>query len=460
MTESIDATRGAPGAEGLRGLCGGRVYLPGDPGYDEARVPWAVHVDLRPAAVALPGTADEVRELVEAAARAGLAVAPQGSGHGAGPLAGRDLSGAVLIRLTALTGVTIDAERRLARVLGGTEWQEVVEAAAPYGLAALHGSSPDVSVVGYTLGGGVSWFARQHGLAAHHVRAVELVLPDGRAVRADAEHEHELFWALKGGGGNFGVVTAIEFDLLPIADAVAGMMFWPLERAADVLPAWVSWTREVPETVSTSMRLMNLPPLPELPPFLRGRRLIVVDGTVLGADERAAELLAPLRALGPEMDTFTRVPAAALTRIHMDPEGPTPSVSNAVVLSDLPGEAVTALLDLAGPGTATALLSAEIRHLGGALRRPADAALEAVAGEYLGFFVAIAATPEAGAQGYADGARAVAALAPWASGETLLNFAENPADVSTAFAPDAWRRLQAVREAVDPEGRLVAPHPL
>ena len=444
----------------LRGLCEGRVHLPGDPDYDRTRTPWAVHVDQRPAAVAVPHTAQEVVEVVRAAAAAGLRLAPQSSGHGAGPLAGRDLSDVVLVRLNELTGVSIDPERRLARVLGGTLWQEAIEAAAPHGLTALHGSSPDVAVAGYTLGGGLSWYARQHGLAAHHVRAVEVVLADGRLVRADADHEPTLFWALKGGGGSFGIVVALEFDLFPIPDAYAGMLLWPGERAREVIQRWVEWTRTAPDSVTTSLRLMNFPPLPELPPFLSGRNLVVVDGAVIAADDTAAAILAPLRELQPEMDTFGRVPSVAVPRIHMDPEGPTPSVTNAVMLDDLPPAAIEALLAAAGPDSGSSVLAAELRQLGGVLRRPSDAALGTLSGEYLAFFVAIAATPELGALGSADASRGVAALAPWASRERYLNFDDNAVEVAAGYPTQSWWRLQAVRDLVDPDRRLLANHPL
>ena len=456
---TIDLTGTEPAAS-LRGLLDCRVHLPGDPGYDVHRTPWAVQIDQRPAAVAVPHSADEVASVVRAAVAAGLRVAPQSSGHGASPFAGADLSDVVLIQLHELTGVSIDPDRRTARVLGGTLWQPVVEAAAAHGLAARHGSSPDVAVAGYTLGGGMSWYGRQHGLAAHHLTAVELVLADGRFVRVDADHEPDLFWALKGGGGSFGIVTALEFGLLPIADAYAGMLLWPGDRAADVAHAWAEWSRTVPDSVTTAFRVMSFPPLPELPPFLSGRQLVVVDGALLESDERAAELLAPLQALEPEMDTFARVPTPALTRIHMDPEGPTPSVSSSMLFTELPSAAVDTLLDVAGPESGTSLLMAEVRQLGGAVARSADAALATVPGAYLGLFLAIAPVPEAAAAGRADATRAVEALRPWASGGRYLNFDDNVVEVAAAYEQSAWQRLQQVRATVDPDRRLLANHPI
>ena len=446
-------------AETLRGLCSGGVHLPGDPGYDAARMPWNVAVDQRPAAVAVPHSDTEVAAVVRAAVTAGLRVAPQSTGHNAAPLAQGPLDDVVIVRLSELTGVTIDAGSRIARIVGGTLWQDVVAAAAEHGLAAMHGSSPDVAVAGYTLGGGLSWYARRHGLAAHQLTAVELVTADGELVRADAEHHPELFWALRGGGGNLGVVTAMEMRLLPVADVYAGMLLWDRTRAAEVLRTWTAWTHGLPESVTTAIRLMSFPPLPELPPFLSGRQLVVIDGAVLESDERAAELLAPLRALAPEMDTFGRMPAAGLIGIHMDPPGPTPAVSHHATLGDLPDEALDALLAEVGDGSTTSLLFAELRHLGGALGRPDNGgALTHLRADYTLFCVAVAATPEMGAQGMADARAVTSAMAPWSTGARVLNFAEEQVDTSTGYDAESWARLQQVRDAVDPTGVFLANH--
>ncbi|CAN7251517.1 FAD-binding oxidoreductase [Knoellia sp. LjRoot47] len=449
-------------AESLRDLCGGAVHLAGDPGYDTARMPWNVAVDQRPAAVAIPRHAQDVVDVVRAAAAAGLRVAAQATGHGAGPLADQPLHDVVLIRTSGMASVSVAPAARIARVEGGALWQDVVEAAAPHGLAAMHGSSPDVAVSGYTLGGGLSWYARKLGLATNQVTAVEIVTADGSLVRA-TEHAHRsLFWALRGGGGNFGVVTAIEFRLHAIPDVYAGMLLWDRERAPEVVRAWAQWTRTAPDEVTTSLRVLSFPPLPELPPFLSGRQLVVIDGAVLADDASAETLLAPLRALGPEMDTFARVPSASLTRLHMDPEGPTPAVASTTVLAELPEEAIEAFLGQVGPGSTTSLLAAELRQLGGALARrdPAGGALSHLQGAYAGFFVAIAATPEMAAQGRADGQALVDALRPWANGRSVLNFSESETDASTAYDRGSWERLRTVRAAVDPDGLFAANHPV
>ena len=282
----------------------GRLVLPGDADWDTARAAWNLAVDQRPAAVVIAATAADIATTVRAAREMGLAVAPQGTGHNAGPLVeGDGLSDAILLKTHELRAVEVRPNQRIARVEAGALWGDVVAATTPHGLAALAGSSHDVGVVGYTLGGGVSLLGRQHGLAANHVVAIEVVTADGEFRRVDAEHDAELFWALRGGGGDFGVVTAIEFRLFEISQVVAGTLFFPLERSAEVLEAWAEWTRSVPDSVTSVGRVLRFPPLPELPPFLSGRSFVVVEAIVQESPERAEALLAPMRELHPEMDT-------------------------------------------------------------------------------------------------------------------------------------------------------------
>jgi FAD/FMN-containing dehydrogenase len=451
-----------PGASSLRGLCGGAVHLPGDPGYDAARVPWNVAVDQQPAAVAFPTTVNEVAEVVTAAARAGLRVAPQSTGHTATPLARRGLEDVVLVRTSSMTEVSVDPETRTARVEGGALWLGAVEAAAQHGLAALHGSSPDVAVSGYSLGGGIGWYARKLGLATNSLTAVELVTADGSHVRADASNNSELFWALRGGGGSFGVVTALEFALYPIESAYAGMLIWDRTDAEKVLRRWATWSAEAPDEVTTAFRVLNLPPMPELPEMVRGRQLAVIDGAVLGSDDEGAATIAALRELGPEIDTFGRMPAPALVRLHMDPEGPTPAVTDGSSLAALPDAAVDAFLAEVGPGSSSTLLSGELRQLGGALGRPHEGggALSHLSAAYVQFAVAIAATPEMGMQGQADALALSGALAPWADDHRYLNFAEAIVDVKQGYSEAAWMQLKATRSMVDPDGVFVANHPI
>lgn len=447
-------------ADRLRELAPGAVHLPGDPGYDAARAAWNLAVDQRPAAVTLPRDAAEVARIVRAAHAAGLRVAPQSTGHNAGPLVAGGLDDVVIVRTSALDDVSVDPERRVVRVGGGAVWLPAVKAAAEHGLTVLHGSSVDVGVAGYTLGGGMGWYARNLGLAANSMTAVEIVLANGDLVRADADHHAELFWAVRGGGGNFGIATALEFRAYDFSTAYAGMMMWDVAMAPRVLDMWRAWAPVAPDEVTTSFRIMRIPPVPEMPDFVRGRTIVVIDGAVMADDERAADVLAPLRALEPELDTFGRVPTETLVHLHMDPEAPAPGVMRSTMLRELDDEGAEAFLALFGPGVETPLMLAELRQLGGALGRPHEGGgvLSHLEGEFAFLCGGMAPSPEIGAVIASAGEHAVAALEPWSNGRSYLNFAEQPTDARSAYAADAWPRLAAIRSAVDPDGVFVANH--
>lgn len=430
----------------LRALCGGAVHLPGDPGYDAARAPWNVAVDQRPAVVAYPADPAEVAEVLLAARSAGLRVAAQGTGHNAAPLDALD--DVVLLRTAAMKGVRIDPVTRIMRVEAGVLWQDAVEVAADHDLATLHGSSPDVGVVGYSLGGGIGWYARRLGLQANSVTAVEVVTADGHLLRADREHETDLFWALRGGGGCFGVVTALEFRVYPLAAPYAGILVWDATEAARVLHRWAEWAPGAPDAVTTALRLLAVPPVHEMPEAFRGRTILMIDGAVLADPQDAQAMLEPLTELRPETCTFAAVPPHTLTRLHMEPEGPTPGVSHSSMLTSLPPAGVDALLEVAGPDSGTSLLlSAELRQLGGALGRPhpGAGALPQLEGQFALFSGTLAFDAEAAVRGDAEARRTVDALAPW-SGGYHLNRAED--------------RLRSIRAAVDPDGLFVANHPV
>lgn len=442
-------------AAALRDALGDRILLAGDPGYAEASTPWNVAVVQRPFAVARPESAEDVVDVVRAARAAGLRVAPQSTGHGAGSFLGADLSRTVLVSLARLRGVVVDPVARTARVLGGSHWNDVLEAAAPHGLTALHGSAGDVSVAGYALSGGLSFYVRSHGLAVNTVREVQIVTADGALLRASADEHPDLFWAVRGGGGAFGVVVSIELDLLPIPDVCAGMLLWPAERAPEVARAWAAWTATAPETATTSLRVMNFPPMPELPPFLSGRSVVVIDGAIEDADAAASALLEPLRALAPEKDTFARMPSAALVQVHMDPPTPTPALSEHVVLGSFPAEAADAFVAAAAtPG----LFIQEIRHVGGAAaRRPAHGgAIASLTGEFVAHTVAVVPVPEM-AELAAGAVRAgLAATAPWEIASRSLTFVET-ADYDRAAAFGAsWERLRRLKAEYDPTGMFTA----
>ena len=454
MTPTTHARRTA------RPTLDGRFVLPSDAGFDEARQAWNLAADQRPAAVAVPVSAADVAATVRFARDNGLRVAPQGTGHNATAIA--SLENTILLKTSQMRGVSIDAANRRARVDAGTLWMQTTGPAHEHGLLALGGSAPDVGVVGYSLGGGLSWLGRKYGLAANHVLAADVVTADGELRHVNAEHDPDLFWALRGGGGSFAVVTALEFRLFPIAEIYAGAMLWPAERAPEVMHAWREWTQTVSDDVTTSARILQFPPIPDIPEPLRGRAFVAVDGAVAGDPQEASGVVEPLRALGPEIDTFTAIPAPGLQHIHMDPEAPVPGQTDHMMLPASPPAALDALLEVADPASGSPLLMAELRHLGGALASaPSDAgALGALDGEYQYFAVGIPMGPDVAAAIETHHARTRAALAPFASGSAYANFTERPVDTATLYDADAYRRLRKVKAAYDPEDLFRSNHPI
>jgi FAD/FMN-containing dehydrogenase len=446
-----------PHEVGLRNRCRGTVIGPNDEGYDAARQVFNLTTDQHPALIAFPTDAEDVAAAVRYAAARGLRVAPRRTGHNAGPLP--DLGDTLLLRTDGLQGVEIDPAARRARAAAGARWWDVVPQASAHGLAALHGSTPDVSVAGYTLGGGMGWYARKHGLACNSVRAIEIVTADGAQRRVDAEHEPDLFWALRGGGGNFGVVTALEFDLIPASRVYAGCLFFPFEQAADVLHTWRDLTYFAPEELTSAVRLLQIPPLPDIPEPLRGKSFAMVEAAFLGSEAAGVEILRPLRALQPVMDTFAVVPPVHLIEHHLDPRAPIPYVSESRLLGDLPTETFDELVAVAGPGSGSQLVSVELRHTGGALSRPEwnHGALATVPGAYSLMSVGIAATPEMALQNRARLDQVVGVLGAFETGRAP-NFTTKAVAAERFYDPFAYRRLQAVKAEYDPTGLFLANH--
>ena len=435
-----------------------QFVFPDDSRYDDARQAWNLAADLRPAVVVLPTSTADVVAAVNYAAERDLRIVVQGTGHGASVHA--PLDGTLLLNMRQLRGVEIDVQNRRARVEAGVLWEEVVAPAAEHGLAALHGSSPNVGVVGYSLGGGIGWMARMHGLSSESVLAVELVTAAGELVRADRTQNTDLFWALRGGGGGLGVVVAMEIGLYPVEELVAGMLIWPWERSTDVLTRYVEWAENAPKTVSASARMLQIPPLPDIPEELRGRQIVVIDGAVLGTEDEANAILAPLRELGPEIDTFGTVPAASLVRLHMDPEPPMPGIGDGVMVDALDPAAIAAIVEVAGPGTDSPLVIVELRQLGGALRRrmPGAGALGSLDGSFAFFALGVPINPEV-AQAVESRIDALKqAIAPWSRGKPYLNFAERRVAIGDAIGAEAFARLEGIKASVDPDGRFRSGH--
>jgi hypothetical protein len=449
-----------PGLERFRAGRAELAVAPGEPPWDAARAAFNLAVDQRPVLIVFPETVEDVVASIGFARANGLRVAPQRTGHAAESIV--SLAGTLLLRTDRLgADVEIDAAARTARIGAGAVWGDVADLAAPHGLAPLAGSSRGVGVVGYHLGGGLSFVGRKHGLAANAVRAIELVAADGSRVRATADSEPELFWALRGGGGSFGVVTAIEIDLVATPEIQAGNLLFPVQRAREVFHAWREATLTAPDELTLSARVLQIPDVPGPPPPLRGRSFAVVDAVFLGGEADGAELLAPLRALEPEIDTVAPAGPDVLGRVHMDPEDPAPALGDHRLLGPLPPEAIEAFADAVGPGSGSRLISAELRQNGGALSRPVPGggALAFVPGHYFVFAVGALTAPGAAVALRSDLDRLLEALSPYDAG-SYFNFSDRPISISAFFPRDVVDRLAVVKRRWDPDDVFVAGHPV
>jgi FAD/FMN-containing dehydrogenase len=422
----------------------GRVVVPDDAGWDEARRGWNLAVDQRPAAVVEAAGAEDVQVVL----RSGLRVAPQATGHGSEGMP--DLDGAVLLKTARLRDATVDGG--LVRAGAGALAGDVAAAAGAHGLAPVLGLAASVGVTGLALGGGTGWLSRAYGLTCNSVRAFEVVLASGERLRVDAEHEPELFWALRGGGGRFAVVTALELEAHPVPELSAGMLAWPAERGAEVLERFRDWTSDAPEALGAVFRYLSLPDLDAVPAPLRGRRIVAVIAAHLGAEADGRRLIEPLRG-GTLVDTFGPIAAADLVRVAGDPEAPMPTRGDGFLLRELDVDAIAGLIEDLDP-----LSVLELRLLGGALARAprGHGALATLDGAFA-VFAGGAVVDASAAAAIADRLDELRErLAPWAAPQALLNSSGAGADPARAFDAATWERLCAVRDAFDPDRRLVS----
>ncbi|MBA8792587.1 hypothetical protein FHX74_000181 [Friedmanniella endophytica] len=450
----------------------GRLLLPDHPDFLGAAMPWNVAVPADATAhLAVVEAADaaDVAATVRHAAGHGLTVTVRATGHGAYAVGGPS----VLLRTGALQELTVDPATRIARVGAGVKWAQVLEAAAPHGLAGLAGSSPDVGVVGYLTGGGLGPVARSYGWASDRVVAFDVVTGDGELRRATATENPALFWALRGGKGALGIVTAVEFELVELAELVGGCLFFAAEHAAEVLRAWAAWAPALPREVSTSVALLRLPPMPGVPEPLAGRTTLAVRFADVGGDpERAQALLAPVTGVAaPVFGGVGPMPYAAIGMIHADPVDPMPSTETATLLAELPEAAVETLLALAGPDAdqpdrPCPQIIVELRLLGGALAEPGatPSALCHREAAFTLLAISLGVPPVVGpAQQHA--AALLDALAPWslggASATNLPNFSAtaDPAGVARMYDAATFARLGSLADSYDPHRVLVAAEP-
>ncbi|MEV4538745.1 FAD-binding oxidoreductase [Asanoa sp. NPDC049518] len=432
----------------------GPVRAPGDDGYAVETATWNLAQVERPAVVVGATSVADVQAAVRFAGANDLPVATVATGHGA--VVASD--GAVMVNLRRLHDIEVDTPSRTATIGGAVTAKPLIDAAFPEGLAPLAGSSPNVGVVGYALGGGLSsTLGRTYGWGADHVRSADIVTPDGELRHIDEDHEPDLFWAIRGGKGNFGVVTSLELELVPMTELYGGGIYFGGEHVDAVLDAFRRLVADGPQELTLSFAFMRLPDHLDVPEPLRERFTVHVRIAYLGPPAEGERLVAGLRAAAPALiDTVAEMPYTGIAAIHQDPLDPVPTYEMSALLSDFPAEAEQALVDVAGPGVDTPAGMIEIRQLGGALGRDPSVP-NAVGNRDAGFQLfggAFGAGP-----GMTETFRAPldaisGALALWSTGHQQANFLTGydlaPDAVARAYEPDAYRRLRQIKRSYDP----------
>lgn len=439
--------------QALRARIQGVVAAPGEKEYDALRTPWNLHLKQYPAVVVAAADPSDVLTAINFARTQHLPVAVQATGHGAVI----PCNGALLLNTSRMKGLHIDPDARTARVEAGVKWGEVLQAAQLFGLAPLLGFSPDVGVVGYSLGGGIGWLLHKYGLATDSIRSLDLVTADGQLLQLSSTSHPDLFWGVRGGGGNFGVVTALECALYPVVDVYGGNLFYPLEMAQEVFAVYRQWIQTLPDEWTTAIVIMHLPPLPQVPEPLRGKSVVVVRGCYLGSNADGAAWLRPLRALGSLLaDTFAPMKFRDVATISADPVEPANVFARTEVLKDLSAETVQALIKAAGRPPRSPIVGMEIRHLGGVMTRiPADSnAFGHRDMQFVLFMFGIV-----GISGQEDDftpyMRTVGeVLRPDETGEVYFNFLGDTdttlARARAAYSPEHYQRLVALKGRYDP----------
>ncbi len=442
-------------ASALRSAIDGEVFGSTDPGFEAACLGFNLAHEFRPDIGVLPRSSRDVAAAVRHAAGHGLAVHVQATGHGPGTQA----PGGMLISTSGLRELGLDPDARGVRVGAGVRWSKVIAAAAPHGLAPLDGSSPDIGVVGYTMGGGTGPMGRTLGFAADHVTALRMVTATGDTLQVDAAREPELFWALRGGKCSVGIVTQLQFGLQPVAEVYGGGIFFAGHHATELFHAFGPWVRSLPESTTASIAMLRLPDAPGFPEPLRGKTTVHLRYVHVGGEQRGAALLAPMRGTAVSLiDLVATMPYSLIGSVHQDPTDPIPAWDASLLLGSLEPAAVDALLETAGPQLQVPLILAELRHLGGAFarqrehpnavgRRDAAFAVNAV-GPY---------APPVQETVAASGQSVLAAMEPWSHGGASIifrGFYRAPEEVRKAWEPGHVERLRRTKADWDPDPRF------
>jgi FAD/FMN-containing dehydrogenase len=452
------AVQGVLGAATLRefedGLTGS-VVRPGDDAYDEARAIWNGAHDARPAVIARCANAADARHAIGFARSEGLDVAVRGGGHSIPGFSSCDHG--IVIDLLPMKSITVDASGRTATAAGGVTWGEFDAATQEHGLATTGGLISTTGIGGLTLGGGIGWLMRKHGLACDNLRSAQVVTADGQILTTSAMENPDLFWGLRGGGGNFGVVTSFEFDLHPVGPTVAaGPVFYPGERAKEVMRFYRDYARDLPDELSTLLNLSTAPPAPFLPADWHGKKLVALVGCYSGDPEEGMKAIQPIRDLGdPVADLAGPMPYVQMQSLldALWPKG-TQAYMKAGYFRELDDHAIETMATYHQNATSPSS-EIHIQHFGGAIATVGEG--ETAIGERQAPFVlnAIATThePAGSLDPHIEWAqRLYAEIEPSLTGGAYINFlsAEGQERVRAAYGAEKFDRLRALKDRYDP----------
>lgn len=425
----------------------GPVLLPDDDGFADEVAAHNRAVVHSPDVAVGASSAQDVVETVRWAAESGVPVTVLATGHGART----PVTSGVVLTTHRLGGVTVDPATGIATIGAGSHWTDVVTVADAHGLTPIAGSSTHVGVIGYLLGGGLGPFARSHGFSSDRLESLTVVTGAGELVEASADRHPDLFWALRGGQHGLGVVTEVRLRLAAVPSLYAGSLFFDSEHIETALRGWLAWTASADPDTTTSAAIIGFPPFDAVPPFLRGKTVLVLRFARPGDEAAGEAVAAPLRALAPTLaDTVGLLPVARAAEIHNDPVDPGPSWVRGLLLSHADDELATAWLGLVGPGAEHPFVAAELRHVEGATAVDVPGG-SAVSGRGAAFTLGlIGVDPGQFRTTMPSAASAVAeAVAPWTAAEVNPNFAGTATPV---WAPATAERLARVRQTYDPAG--------
>jgi FAD/FMN-containing dehydrogenase len=434
----------------------GTALQPSDEAYDAVRVVWNGMIDRRPRLIARCHGVADVVAAVNFARRHGLLVAVRGGGHNVAGYATCD--GGLMIDLSMMRAVRVDPAQRTAQVEGGATWRDVDWETTAFGLATPGGLISTTGVAGLTLSGGIGWLRGSHGLCIDNLLSVDVVTADGRLLRASETNNSDLFWAVRGGGGNFGIVTSFEFRLHPIEPVLmACLIAYPESRARDVIAAWRDFMATAPEQISSLLEFSTLPDDASLPQEARGKRVISVGAVYDGPADQGEALLRPMRELGtPVIDFSDKMPYRVLQSIYDElfPKGRDRSYFKSLYLTGLDD---TVIRDIVTPLDArpSEMTFTSIWHFGGAVARVAPDAT-AFGGRSMPYMLSIDAV---WSKAEDDAANIGWSRSFWSEmqhhsdGRLYLNFAghgEDPGLVRAAAGAKGYARLVATKRKYDP----------